>query len=221
MASMMEIRRQILGFKPQTPVTGLLYSWDFTKSLVDSVQNLEAVDNSQGTVLTRDSEGLHFTVGRQELVLPWVYGANRAYEVDVASFVYGGGSNAHIRFICFGVANGTDDITKINSNTGLIYRKNSNNSQWAGWWSSWDMFLSSWPDYKDRNAISGKTVRVELDSDYKMSVYIDGVFYGKSSIAFHRNETTGRCVRIGNANSDSGNTFYTALITGARVYDIS
>ena len=219
---MMEIRRQILGFKPQTPVTGLLYSWDFTNSLVDSVQNLEAVDNSQGgTALTRDSEGLHFTVARQELVLPWVYGANRAYEVDVASFVYDGASSRHTRFISFGPSNGSDYVNNVNSNTGFIYRNNSSNSQWAGWWSSWDQFLSSWSDYKDRNAISGKTTRVELDSDYKMSVYIDGVFYGKSSIAFHRTENTGRCVRIGNSASDSGNTFYTALITGARVYDIS
>jgi hypothetical protein len=78
----------------------LLYSWDFTKSLTDSVKNQEATpyvapigassmtakSDSCGMVPTQDSDGIHFNGAGQVVYLGSVFGFNRTYEIDVANF---------------------------------------------------------------------------------------------------------------------------------------
>lgn len=202
--------------------SSLLYNWDFTQSLTDTIQGLTAIDNSSSsTPVARDSSGLHFTTYSQEISLPYTYGANRAYEMDISYFNYGGISSRHLRVLGFGVNSGNDSPTATNSNTGFIQRSYSGNRPWSFWWGSWDS--ATFANYTDDNWLNGKTVRVELDAQYYPSLYVDGVYIGKSTVQMYRaSDTTVRSVRIGNAgNSSAGGNFYTADVTGFRIYDIS
>lgn len=209
-------RRQIIA---NTSEPGLLYKWDFTKSLNDSVRGLGAIDNSQSTALIRDSSGLHFNAISQEIVLPWVYTKNRAFEVDTSSFIFSGVSNYHIRFIMFGINSGSDVINNTTTNCGFIFNKS--NQRWELWWTNWFDSFSDWAAAGSRTAIVG-TVRIELDNDWHIKIYVNGNYIGQcTSKAFtYGNET--RCLRIGNADANTaGGQFYTATVTGARVYSLT
>lgn len=213
--------------EPVPPTPTPLYDWDFTKSLADKISGQVAVlrKNTNGTLPTRDSSGVHFDAYGQSIQL---FGdtatleqtlKNRTIQVDVASFTPNSANdNHHTRFIMFSKSKA--DIDNQVFNVGIIYRYNGNPAQWSMYTSDPSAASGSWGSgfgITNRNAISGHTVSVYIGNDYKPKLYIDDQSYGTGNLAFYPN-MVGLFVGS-NDTASQGATFYDALVTGVRIYE--
>lgn len=62
----------------------LLYKWDFTKSMVDEIQNIEAIGlNSGASAFIRDSKGVHFNNRNSNLYLSDIDMRGKSIEIDI------------------------------------------------------------------------------------------------------------------------------------------
>lgn len=144
----------------------LLYSWDFTQSLVDSVSGATAT-----TTATRDSNGLTFSSANKYLDLGTVYSRDRTYEIDID---YIGtpdpASAAYRRIFAFG-ENGT--MTSANT-TALVVAMSDYRPGWY-WYlgTSWDSGAigSAVSTVDSYNYFDGKTMKIYLDSSGYGHVY--------------------------------------------------
>jgi len=178
------------------PENPLLYSWDFTSSLTDTVAGLTAVCSGA----SRDSDGLLLDDDGEYCVLGDIFAPGRSIEFDVAETSADFGTSAHGR--CFMIY--TPDVK---GTEGLIWRHQA--GAWAFYVNSgWDASLP----ITDRDAFSGKTVRLSSDAAGYISLYVDGEFIAKSGIAFNSERTR---VAIGSEYSGSFNDM---RITAVRVY---
>jgi hypothetical protein len=144
----------------------VLYDWDFTQSMTDSVSGAVAETTAQ-----RDSNGLTFTELDTYLDLGRVYSRDRTYEIDV-DYINAPleGSAAYRRFFAFG-SNGTD--TQRNT-TGLVVAMSTYRPGWY-WYlgSAWDSAaigpaVSTVDSY---GFFNGKTVKIYIDSSGYGHVY--------------------------------------------------
>lgn len=202
-----------VGSEPPTPQRELLYNWDFTQSLTDTIGNLtfSLLNSNGGTSLpTQDSTGLHFTAAEQVARCTSYAGrtANgRLYEIDISEAQFAGDNSKHKRF--FGFENGSF----------LLIFKNSGAVQ---------IYVSSWAQYTaepgqtiptSMNAFSGKTIGIELGTDFTAYFYIDHVLTGKRR--WTPNDRSMDSIYIGGKSSGTksdGNQIYNCTITGLRVY---
>ena len=178
------------------PENPLLYSWDFTSSLTDTVSGLTATVSGAA----RDEEGLLLDGDGDYCILGDVFAPGRSIEFDVAESSADFAASSHGR--CFMIY--TPDVK---GTEGLIWRHQT--GAWSFYANSgWD---SSLP-LTDRNAFAGKTVRLSSDAEGYISLYVDGEFIAKSGIAFDSSRTR---VAIG---SEYTGSFNDIRITGVRVY---
>ena len=67
-------------------VSPYLYEWDFTESLIDKSQNVEAnLFGSNASNITRDSEGIHITQSEQKIGLDYIDMRGKTLDEDDAS----------------------------------------------------------------------------------------------------------------------------------------
>lgn len=194
---------------------GLLYEWDFTKGTTDLRQNKETrLLGHSSSLPYADGSGLHFDAYGKAIVLfePSEMGISnlvgKTIQVDVASFVPGNESY-HTRLI----------MMKQESawNSGVVFR-GSTNVGWSVYNGSTGGWGTVFSGMTARNAISGHTIGLYINSSKKAKLYLDSTSKGVQSTAFD-SDLTG--LMIGNhENITAGASFFVALVTGVRIYDM-
>ena len=177
----------------------LLYSWDFTKSLTDSLSGEVATLNGSAT---QDSGGVHLTALTDYIGLGGLVTAvNRAYELDMGDMERSG--NQHGRLLIH------------DSTAGFMYR---NSGYWT-WWSG-----PGWCDSTGLTAfddIANKTIRIEVDASGYQTLYVDGNQVATSSLAVGGSASNkgyeGYAITIG---SSVGNSAAISTIKAFRVYNL-
>ena len=217
--------------------SALLYNWDFTQSLTDTVQGVEATlhtgedweipGKSEGTTLpVRSSAGVTFDNAQQLVrllstdVITSQYLSNKTVQIDVASFSsqYTPARQYGMRFLMVA----SQDSNGYNVfDLGCTYNAPQNSGSF-GWRAysryGYDGRVDSTIFDSDINAINGHTVGIYFASDGKIKMYIDGVSKGTSAVPL--DDVAYRGLQIGAGGRPSyGGCFYNAVITGARIYD--
>lgn len=187
----------------------LIYSWDLTESLVDSVAGVSAV-----TTATQGSTGLVFDVKNQYCDFGAIYQSGRTYELDIASITTPA-TESNRRILVADV----DPDTAYGGGSGLIF------SGQAG--RTWTIYTgSAWSTITGRLStdvtfFNGKTIRVYVDEDMIWHIYCKDtgssdpfVLFGTGASAM-RTYTNGH-VYIGGSRDDG---VAPATFTGFRVYE--
>lgn len=182
-----------------------LYSWDFTSSLTDTVQSLEATTNA-----TQSSSGVTFSEAGQYVALTGVYDTNRTYVIDIGTFTKQS-PNAYGRVWMVDT-----DTTTSSGGQGYIttgYGKGGD-LFYIGAWETSNIIVSA-DDDADGSYYENSTVGFYVDSDGYVSVYKDGTLLGTSTTAISK--STGANIYIG--SSGTGDYLYDLIVTGYRIYE--
>jgi hypothetical protein len=198
-----------------TVTSDLLYNWDLTSSLTDTVGGVTAVA-SAGTgvdapVIT--SSGLVFNAATQRLLLGDISLDGKTIEIDVESFDFKGSTSAHIRFLLD------------SSNTGpIIYHKTNGWGAYglpssggsAGTWSSTNWATGT--DRTNRNLFNGKTVKLVSETDNMRSLYLDDDLLGTMGTLRYNTGTQELAIGAsGSYNQSSGDQCYDMVISAIRI----
>lgn len=195
----------------------LLYSWDLTDSLTDTVSGKVATVNNA----TITADGLSFASTTSALLLSDVYGYNRRYEIDIASTNASMSSNGGTKGSVYGFGNG--QIFKLGNET-LSAAATSSIVWQFGWRGANDAFYTyvnggwktNYSSYIDSpNYFSGKTLWIESDSEGHITFGADDVSIGVDTSYTH---TTGNNLLIGQATGN-GQAFKNMVISAIRVYE--
>lgn len=188
----------------------LLYNWDFTQSMTDTVSG--AVATTSGT---QNEKGVNFDAENQYiLLLDNGDIRNKAVEIDVSNGMLEHHGSQHTRL--FSVA-ATLDTAGSGTATAFIWRYNND----IGWtvYNSWGTTILDETQYPI-TFFHGKTVRLEFDSD--ANVVLKYAEIGTNDFVTvctfdKRFKTTGKFVIGGNTN----NYLWPITISGVRIYDYS
>jgi len=131
---------------PQSPY---IANYDFTQSLVDSVNGFTAVLRSSST---RDDSGVHLTTQWSYMITPNRVFACMNIDLEITGSVRGGSD--HARLVMF------------SNNSGLIYRN-------TGIWSFYNSIDWSDSSITDFNYFDDHVLRVFIDSTYHWHIYRD------------------------------------------------
>jgi hypothetical protein len=193
----------------------LLYSWDFTQSLTDTVTGNVATLNGTSAA-TQDSNGvtINTPTGTDTSYVGFaanIFGANRRYEVDVVSVTSPGNANGFGRLF---MLNGTQYKT-----CGFLFNKLK-----GGWelynakgWAHDVSTVATTLEY-----LNGKTLKVAINSDYTWDVYVGDELIVESASPMNclPNDTDfSQCNIILGTNVGENNSLG-AVITGLRVYNM-
>lgn len=181
----------------------LLYNWDLTQSLTDTVSSVTMPVNSNAV---QSSAGLTINSGGQAYVCAIGSNTSDIYELelefDIGAMTKGFG-NSHGRLFTLG---GVPANVSTTHNVGFIWRSTG----------SWQIYLSSWSGdtivstYTD---IANKTITVKIHES-KMYVYDGDTLIAQSATAINNNAWMGLYI------GDTSTTAYTTVITGVRVYSV-
>lgn len=186
-----------------TVVQGATASWDFTQSLVDSVNGYTAAITAPATgygTIAQTTNGLEYTVGSTNgmqgnvkcasIVL--TPGDAAVFEIETsASFSGNAGNKGSI----YGLANGA--ILQILDPDILVIGFRGQYDKFYSWYGSgWHDDLSA----VDPDFFNGKTVKITVESNGNLKVYADNVLIGTlatesqsySGICFGNQNATGR-----------------------------
>lgn len=178
----------------------LLYHWDLTSSLTDTIGNVTATLSGSAK---QDANGVTINgAGGSCYFGDAIFSPGRTVEIDIsaASFAKSSGHGFLIMINTSGGANGT-------GTEGLTYR-----------WGSeylWQLYAASaWQTpaetIHDGNIIAGKTIRFCSVSETEFSVYFDDTLFGTvKGSSKHATK-----LQIGSAS----NAFYNVTVTAVRVY---
>ena len=158
-----------------TVTSDLLYYWDLTSSLTDSVGGVTAVA-SAGTGVDAPaitSSGLVFNAATQRLSLGDINLDGKTIEIDVASFDWKGDDNKHIRFLMNG--SNTGPIIFKSGNRWKAYAYSASGGTTAGWKDQW---ASADNGGSDKNIFDGKTVKLVSETDGTWKLYLDSTLWG-------------------------------------------
>lgn len=207
-----------------TVTSNMLYHWDFTNSLIDTVNGREAILGGNNTSPTRNSTGLVFNDATQQVDFGEISLKGKTLEVDVASFEFVGSTSNHIRFIMCPTATGTT--------TGagpLIYRANggwtaygaTSDGSTSGTWAGTYFTDLSGSTNAIRNAFSGKTVKLVFASDSNnIELYVDNISKGTiSNLVTSNFETLKIGAGYGGGSASNGDQCYDMTITDVRIYE--
>lgn len=183
----------------------MLYNWDFTQSLTDTVQGQVAIlAKVAGALPTQDAFGVHVVTSSGYVNLGEIYQPGITIEVDFGAMECKQ-ENKNARLLMVGTQ-ATGGLA-----TGFIYRSTGVWGWYAG--GSWATNTSE----TNANLFSNKTLKAVFDATGYMTVYADGALVGTSSRAFA--ESAGKHIQLG---AYSGNAsyacFYDMTITAVRIY---
>lgn len=206
------------GFTDTFTVTvtrSLIYNWDFTQSLTDTVGGVTA----ELVGATQTSAGIVLDAATESVKCGSVLAFDRTIEMDVTSVSYAAGNYSAILMQLW---NGTDNpesgtynsfgyhysTTAANNKVGLIAK---DVAHWA---------LST----KNRTFLDGKTstIRWVISAEGKFTIYVDGVdlnllYNGEQEYALTPESIA--ALRIGTHSQGSYVTFRNMTVTGCRVYN--
>lgn len=194
----------------------LLYAWDLTQSLIDTVDNTEATlinTVTAGNLPTRDSSGLHFTeAGQVAQFVTLDEIASKVIEMDIASMDFKGDASRHIRLL-------DNNNNYDNAAHSLLIRRST--GIWTAYENGWQTptAVSGQTIPSDPNAFSGHTVSCEISSSRSMTVYVDGtpIYIIPNVYNF------GRSIAVGGTTTgtqNDGQQIFDCTITGLRIYSI-
>lgn len=190
----------------------LIHQWIFndtskteTERLTDTVGGVVATLGYNAELL---DNGLYLSYGNANYMkayasMPSVFGRSKEVEVDVLEFKGNWDSGNHGRFLMF------DDASAGAFDEGLIF--NATKQTWCIYDSSngWDDGFSG----LEKNAFSGKTVKLRVEKDGTTTLYLDDEVIGVSKNKFLAKNTT-----LGLGSSSRAATG--VRITAVRVYDL-
>lgn len=182
----------------------MLYNWDFTQSLTDTIQGQTAVlGRKTGANPVRDEFGIHITTSTGYVNLGDIYQTGITVEMDFGEVENKQTNNARVLMVGSVVTSGLQ--------TGFIYRSTG---VW-NWYVNGSWCTSS--GVTDANIFSNKTLKAVFDETGYMTVYADGTLIGTSSKAF--TEAKGTTMQIC-ANSGNGAycSFYDMTVKALRIY---
>lgn len=186
----------------------LLYNWDFTQSLMDSVGGTFAtLSHYNQTDPTRDSNGLSFTESGQCCDLGAIFAVNRIFEIDFAGCSLPTGTGNHVRSFMVGDTDRT-------INGVVLFR----DTRWTVYNHAWWTGSYSVPSDSLYTYFANKTVKLAVDADGYIEMFVDDVSLGKSG----GTGFTGNNLHLYLGNKDTagnGANFYNVTITGVRVYN--
>ena len=187
-------------------VLPIIAAWNFSDSLTDTINGTVASTYNE---LRRGSDGLYFNGASQCIDLGEVYQRNRTFEIDITDWDMRQSDGSHIRVLMYGTGGSTT--------TGLLlWRAASTASGWSAYTGNWSSLYAASTDLS-KNAFANSTLKVEVDSDGLISLYVNGVFIGQSNVAA---TSTTQHLYIGNTDSPtSGGYMAYARITGFRVFE--
>lgn len=183
---------------------GLIYNWDFTKSLTDTINGeiaelkLNAVRDSEGVKLTGPGDRIY--IGS----LPDGFFMKKAIEIDIAKFDFKGDSSKGINLV------------------NIPYALNFKSAMPLCWRSyyKWNYNIGNgFSQYglDELNAISGKTIRLNFLSD-KTELYLDGEKIGTASQNVNTYATYIAIGSIEQFSPSDADQSYDMTISGLRFY---
>ena len=206
----------------------ILYSWDFTKSLIDEIQGITASLVGLTNPPTQGNTGIIFNDIGQAITLlsdDFTYAdflKGKTVQIDVAEFDPQSTVTARtLRFLTMKdpTASGSEALFK----TGLCYfEDNTPDPRWCLVTYQEGASVSYVPDevsfMSAKEDISGHTIGVYFDASGRIKVYRDGILKGTSNNAI---SDAGQCgLQLGYAGEARyGGRFYNARVTGVRIYD--
>lgn len=182
----------------------MLYNWDFTQSLTDTVQGQTAVlGHKIGADPVRDEFGIHITTSTGYVNLGNVYAPGVTVEMDLGEMNNKQTNHARVLMVGTEANNGLT--------TGFIYR---NTGVWS-WYANGNWCTNT--SVTNANIFSNKTLKAVFDNTGYMTVYADGTLIGTSSKAF--TASAGSLMQIG-AFSGTGTyaCFYDMTVKALRIY---
>ena len=187
----------------------VLYDWDFTNGLTDSVKGVTAtlINNNMQT-----SNGIAFSVQSQWMKLgESSYNmANKIVEIDIASMAETSTDESKYgRLFCIKSENGTGT----SSGTPAFMWGNTTR-KWVFYSGNSNGWSQSYGDLPF-NFFSGKTVQLFFDNDMYCHLYVDDIYYGKSTLSSKNAE--GWLV-MGGASNDFL-SYLGVVVSGIRIYD--
>ena len=202
------------------PAGTLLYNWDFTKSLTDTVTGLTAAaefgskSDCVKTAPVQDASGVHFTGTGQALNFGNIFALGRTYEIDVGEMDCADNhlDGENVRFFTLWAGRGSDSVS------GFLYRGNANCwSVYSGGWASNNTAMT------DENMFAGKTVTLKVDASGSMEVLVDGTSYGtfdkRFTAPWNVFQLGSTADDGGGSASNMGGNLYDCTITGFRIYE--
>ena len=194
------------GDSGEVKPANLLYSWDFTSSVTDSVSGKVAAFGAQlGAAPTRDSSGVHFTANNQYIDLGEIFKPDITIKIDFGVMERQGTNHSRVLSVGTPDANGGID-------TGFMYR---NTGYWSWYKGSW----SANSPATDANVFSEKTLKAYIDSSGIMTVYANEELVGVSTVAFTEDSCT--TIQIGSNPGSVGSwaTYYNMTVLAVRIYE--
>ena len=197
-----------------TVTSDLLYYWDLTNSLTDSVGGVTAVA-SAGTGVDAPaitSAGLAFNAATQRLSLGDIDLTGKTIEIDVASFDWKGNDSYHIRFLMNTSGRGPIIFKSANRWNCYAVTTTSGSGGWRGPWAS-DVNGGS-----NKNIFNGKTVKLVSETDGTWKLYIDSDLWGTLTGMSYGSDT--QDVSIGGTSGysqSSGDQCYDMTISAIRI----
>ena len=179
----------------------LLYSWDFTDAMTDSVESVAA---TLGGSAAQSASGVTLTTANDYVKIPGILSSlGRTIELDVTEYDRQG--TAHGRLLTWR-SSSTGQFDR-----GFIFRS-------TGVWAIYDP--ATWTDgtETDAGAFDGQTVVLKCQSDGSVSVYCGETLIVSGTMTLGSAESSADNVAlcIGSAN---GNSAYNLTVTALRVYE--
>lgn len=187
------------------PVSSLLYNWDFTKSMTDTIGGVTAQEYGSGG---QTSDGFRIAQSQRYLLLPNVFDVNRTYWATFTEFNtrYGGTNLQHGRILM-----ADNDANTSTGGNGFVFRNQGYMTFYTG--GSWNDNTVSSADKYDYFANS--TLKMYVDADGMASVYRNKEFVVAATKAISLT-LRGKHAVFGGSSSD---TAAYMTITSVQIYD--
>lgn len=184
----------VTGYVEVVDTRTVLYNWDFTRSMVDTVNGAEAT--LSGAI--RDGNGVTIDDGSESVFLGNFWRTNRTIEVDFGSFTPNI-TATHV-LVMFGSSNGFSRWA--NGDTWGVYCN--------GTWNAPD------PKISDRNYFANATLKLKVAEDGAISVYRNHEWMMTSTQTF---ATADAPIHIGKVIGSSYGSVQPITVTGCRIYE--
>lgn len=196
-------------FSVEVSQNNIIYDWDFTKSMTDSIGNITANTN----YATINQDGLLINQDNTYVELLGVFDKDRTYEIDIVSI------NRQIpnEYGRIWIVD-SDNYTSLGGSGYILTgeRKGGDLFYINGGWEESNNIVSD-ANNPDGSYYNNSTIGFYVDNDGYVSVYKNGALLGKSSKVMP-NET-GSNLYIGSSGDSSRlDTLRDIVISGYRVY---
>jgi len=182
---------------------GLLFKWDFTKGLTDSVMGLAATLHGNAT---QDGEGIHLNSASDYVLLDTsnsIFSSGRTVEFEMGTVNPNLGSNHGRLFMMPGDSN---QITSGSSGTGLIFKNND----------KWNTYFGSWATPKtaitDPSAIANSKIKIKKDGTTIFCYFNDTLVVQQT---WNNSAINYPYIQIGS----SSQSYHGAIIKSCKVYE--